>query len=216
MRASKPRRAKGTKNGAKPSYNTPFNYGRLPTNHAFTSMHVGKPPRFDGMNYAKWLHMMKVHLMLLNLSIWKVVCTGVEFPEDDETPDYNQLQEIHYNAQATNVLLSSLEKDEYDWVDGLEKVNEMWETLRVFHEETKTVQKAKIEMLEGQLDRFVMLDDKTPQDMYNRMKSFVNKVTAYGFKRWTTRLVVKRLVRAYTLRDITLVSIISEDPTIEG
>jgi hypothetical protein len=42
--------------------------------------------------------------------------------------------------------------DEYDWVDGLEKTSEIWETLRVFHEGTQPVWKDKIEMLVGQLD----------------------------------------------------------------
>jgi hypothetical protein len=154
------------KNGAKPSCKTTFNYDILPSNHSFTSMHIDKPPHFDGTIYAKWHHAMKVHLIFLNLSIWKIVCIGVKFLEDGETLDYKQLQQIHYNAQATNVLLSSLENDEYDQVDRLEKTNEMWETLRVFHEGTKLVQKAKIEMLEGQLERFVMLDDETPQKMY--------------------------------------------------
>jgi hypothetical protein len=58
------------KNRAKPSYNTTsFNYDSLPSNHSFTFIHVGKLSCFDGMNYAKWRHMMKVHLMLLNPSI---------------------------------------------------------------------------------------------------------------------------------------------------
>jgi hypothetical protein len=61
-------------------------------------------------------------------------------------------------------------------------------------------------MLEGQLDRFVMLDDETPQEMYNHMKHLVNKVRAYGSKRWTNRLMVKRLLRAYTIRDTTRVN----------
>jgi hypothetical protein len=100
-------------------------------------VHIGKLPHFDGMNYAKWHHVMKVHLMSLNPTVWKVVCTGVTFLEDGKTPDKKQLQQIHYNAQATNVLLSSLENDEYGQVDGLEKANEMWETLQVFHEGTK-------------------------------------------------------------------------------
>jgi hypothetical protein len=47
------------------------------------------------------------------------------FSEEGETPDYNQLQQIHYNAQASNVLLTSLEKDEYDHADGLKKVSEI-------------------------------------------------------------------------------------------
>jgi hypothetical protein len=85
--------------------------------------------------------------------------------EDGETLEYNQLQQIHYNAEATNVLLSSLEKYEYDRVDGLEKANETLETLCVFHKGTKPVRKAKIELLEGQLDWFVMLDDETPQEI---------------------------------------------------
>jgi hypothetical protein len=84
----------------------------------------------------------------------------------------------------------------------------------VFHEGTKLIWKAKIEMLETQLDRFVMLDDETPQEMYNHMKCLVNKVRAYVPKRWTNRLMVKRLLGAYTIRDTTLVSIIRGDPNL--
>jgi hypothetical protein len=87
-------------------------------------------------------------------------------------------------------------------------------TVRVFHEGTKLIWKAKIEMLETQLDRFVMLDDETPQEMYNHMKCLVNKVRAYVSKRWTNRLMVKRLLGAYTIRDTTLVSIIRGDPNL--
>jgi hypothetical protein len=69
-------------------------------------------------------------------------------------------------------------------------------------------------MLEGQLGRFVMLDDETPQEMYNRMKLMVNKVRAYGSKSWTNKLMVQRLLRAYTIRDTTLVSIIRGDTNL--
>jgi hypothetical protein len=82
----------------------------------------------------------------------KVVCTCVEFLEEGERSNYNQLQQIHYNTQASNVLLSSLEKDEYDRVDGLEKASKIWETFWMFHEGSRPVHKAEVEMLEGQLD----------------------------------------------------------------
>jgi hypothetical protein len=59
-----------------------------------------------------------------------------------------------------------------------------------------------------------MLDDETPQEMYNRMKLMVNKVRAYGSKRWTNKLMVKRLLRVYTIRDTTLVIIIRGDPNL--
>jgi hypothetical protein len=73
------------------------------------------------------------------------------FRKREKHPTTTNCKKIHYNAQASNVLLSSLEKDEYDRLDGLEKANEIWETLRLFHEGTQPVRKAKIEMLEGNL-----------------------------------------------------------------
>jgi hypothetical protein len=74
-------------------------------------------------------------------------------------------------------------------VEELEKASEICVTLRLFHEGSRLVHKAKIEMLEGKLDQFVMLDDETPQEMYNCMKLMVNKVRAYGSKKWTKKLM---------------------------
>jgi hypothetical protein len=42
------------------------------------------------------------------------------------------------------------------------------------------MKKAKRQLIEGQLDRFVMLDDESRQEMYNRLKKLVNKVSKYG------------------------------------
>jgi hypothetical protein len=41
---------------------------------------------------------------------------------------FEQLQQIHQNAQATSILLSSLEKDEFDRVNDLEKAKYIWDT----------------------------------------------------------------------------------------
>jgi hypothetical protein len=78
------------------------------------------------------------------------------------------------------VLLSSLEKDEFDRVNGLEKTKDIWDTLQGAHEGTKLMKKAKMQLVDGRFDRFVMLDDESPQDMFNRLKGLVNKVRAYG------------------------------------
>ena len=58
-------------------------------------------------------------------------------------------------------------QEEFDIVDGLEIAKEICDTLQVAHEGTKAVRKAKIEMLEGELGRFAMKEDDTPQEMYN-------------------------------------------------
>jgi hypothetical protein len=51
------------------------------------------------------------------------------------------------------------------------------------HEGSKPVRMVKIEMLEGQLNRFIMFDDETPQDMFNRLKKMINKTKTLGFKK---------------------------------
>jgi hypothetical protein len=128
---------------------------------------------------------MKMHLISLNRSVWTVVCTRVDFSEEDEELGYEQLRQTHRNAQATSVLLSSLEKDELGRLNGLEKAKEIWDTLQRDHEGTKPMKKAKIQLVEEQLDRFVMLDDEFPQKMFNQLKKLVNKIRSYESRRWS-------------------------------
>jgi hypothetical protein len=64
-------------------------------------------------------------------------------------------------------------------VDCLEEAKDVWNTLRMAHEGSKPVRKGKIDMLEGQLNRFVMFDNETPQDMFNRLKKLVNKAKVW-------------------------------------
>jgi gluconate kinase len=93
--------------------------------------------------------------------------TGVEVPDEDEEPSYEQLQQIYHNTQASLVLLSSLKKEEFDRVNGLEKAKFIWVTLQRAHEGTKPIKKARRQLIEGQLNRFIMLYDEDPREMYN-------------------------------------------------
>jgi hypothetical protein len=95
-----------------------------------------------------------------------------------------------------SILTSSVDKEKFNRVDGLDETKDVWTTLQMAHEGSKPARMAKIEMLEGQLNRFIMLDDETPQYMFNRLKKMVNKVKALGSKRWTDRMLIKRLMRA--------------------
>jgi hypothetical protein len=59
-------------------------------------------------------------LIFYLIEVWQVVCDGVDFPDEDEEPTSNQLQHIHRNAQAISILTSSIEKEEFNRVDGLD------------------------------------------------------------------------------------------------
>jgi DNA transposition AAA+ family ATPase len=87
--------------------------------------------------------------------------------DEDEQATLDQLQKIHRNAQAISILTSLVDNEEFNHVDGLDRAKDIWNTLWMAHEGSKHVRKAKIEMLEGQLNWFIMFDDETPHDMFN-------------------------------------------------
>jgi hypothetical protein len=155
-----------------------FNYNHMPSSTTYTSLPVGKAPYFNGTNYNQWKHCMKSYLYSISYEVWQVICDGVYFLEDDEEPTSEQLQKIHRNAQAITILNSSTDKEEFNRVDGMEEAKDVWTTLRMAHEGSKPMRRVKIDMLEWQLNRLVMFDNETPQDMFNCLKKLTNKVKA--------------------------------------
>jgi hypothetical protein len=132
----------------KSSYNVmSFNYNNKSSSTAYTSVPIGKTPYFDGTNYNQWKHCMKRYLYSISPKVWQVICEGVDFPEEDEEPTPNQLQMIHCNAQAITIINSLVDKEEFNRVDGLKEAKDTWTTLRMAHEVSKPVRKAKIDML---------------------------------------------------------------------
>jgi hypothetical protein len=105
-------------------------------------------------------------------------------------------------------------KKEFDKVNGLEKANNIWDTLQRAHEGTKPVKKVKRQLIEGQLDRCIMLDED-PQEMYNWLKKLVNKVRAYDSRRWGDRWVLDRMLRVYDVKDTTVIFLIQQDSTLK-
>jgi hypothetical protein len=76
--------------------------------------------------------MMKYHLTSLNKSIWDVVEFEVHVPSvGDEDYDEDEVAQIeHFNSQATTILLTSLSREEYNKVQGLKSVKEIWDVPR--------------------------------------------------------------------------------------
>jgi hypothetical protein len=83
---------KGKKKLDKPSYNSmSFNYNNMSNSTTYTSVLVGKAPRFDEMNYNQWKHCMKNYLYSISPKVWQVVCDGVDFLDEYEQPTLDQL-----------------------------------------------------------------------------------------------------------------------------
>jgi hypothetical protein len=70
----------------------------------------------------------------------------------------------------------------------------------------------KMELVEGELGRFVMIRGEEPTQTYNRLKTLVNKIRSYGSTRWTDHDVVRLMLRSFTVIDPHLVNLIRENP----
>jgi hypothetical protein len=92
--------------------------------------------------------------------------------------------------------------------------NDVWTTLRMAHEGSNPMRKANVEMLEGQLNHFIMYDDETPHEMFNRLKKLVNKARALGSKKWINRMLTKILMMVYTAMNYNVVALIHQDPAL--
>jgi hypothetical protein len=156
---------------------------------------------------------MKNYLYSILSEVWQVVCDGVDFSDEDEQPISDQLQKIQCNSQAISILTSSSDKEEFNRVDGLDVAKDVWTTLRMAHEEFKPVRKVKVEMLEGQLNRFIMFDDETPHDMFNQLKKLVNNARALGSKKWADCMLTERLMMTYTPMNYNVVTLIRQNIT---
>ena len=119
---------------------------------------------------------MRAYLIGLHPDIWEVVCNRFEPPVDPKNPTLDEMRIIHHNGQTTSVLLSALDGDEYNRVIGVDVAKKIWGTLDLAHERVDKVRKAGIELLMAKLNRFVIIDEEGPQEMFDRLMTMVGSV----------------------------------------
>jgi len=177
----------------------------------FISVPLGKAPLLDGLKYADWVNKMKMHLIALHSSLWEVVNVGVRMPKSGEEMTPEMMVDLHRNAQATSVILSSLSQEEFNKVNGLEVAKDIWDTLRVSHEGDHKAKLGNIELLEGELEEFVMLKGETLQGLFDRLMVIINnKMRALGCEDWDDHKVTRRFLRAYQVKNMGLAQMIRD------
>ena len=122
---------------------------------------------------------MKMHLYGLNPSIWEVAVLGVT-PPMNGAPTSEQVQDYFRNAQAVRVITSSVCAQEFNNVCNVEIDMAIWDTSREAHEGTDEVKEGKMDLLQEELDNFVMNDEETMSQMYDRLMILVSNIRSLG------------------------------------
>ena len=190
-----------------------FDYGQLikgPSMH-FPTINHGKPPHFDGTRYTDWAYKIKMHLIATRL--WEVGVTISTDKDREITP--KEAFNLHQNAQAVSLLISSLSPDEFNKVNGMESAKQIWEALRTSFEGDKSVRKGNIELLHGELERFVFLQGEITQAMFDRLMASFNRIRALGSTEWDDNKVARKMLRTYRAKNNMLASVIMERECIQ-
>jgi len=169
---------------------------KFPSMH-FNSLNVGKAPRIDGISYTEWVYRMKMHLVSLHPRLWEIVDVGITLPDTGREMTPKEAQDLYHNAQATSIILSCLNPDEFNKVNGIEIAKKVWDTLKVSYEGDKKVRTGKMELLYGEIERFVYLQGETTQMMFDRLMVLVNNTRALRSQEWGDDKVTRKMLRAY-------------------
>ena len=138
---------------------------------------------------------------------------GVIIPTDEDREiTLKNAFNLHQNAQAISLRVSSLSPDEFNKVNGVESAKRVWEILRVSFEGDTSVRKGNIELLHGELKRFVFLQGETTQAMFDRLMSLVNCIRSIGSTEWDDNKVARKMLRTYRAKNNMLASVIMGRP----
>ena len=74
------------------------------------------------------------------------------------------------------------------------------------------MRKGNIELLHGELERFVFLQKETTQSMFDRLMALVNRIRALGSTEWDDNKVARKMLRTYRAKNNMLASMIMERP----
>jgi hypothetical protein len=196
-------------------HEVPHNYTQFSGNHPnkkFYSVHLGKPPHFDGKDYPKWAYDMQMHLYGLHPSLWKIVVVGVTIPAEGEALTLEHEQDLHSNMQAKRVITGSLCAQEFNKVWNIQIAKVIWDTLKEAHESTEHVRQGKMDLINGELELVFMKDGENVKEMYDRLMLLVSDIRALGSEDWDDSKVTKKLLRAFAPKDKNSAAMIRRGP----
>jgi len=164
---------------------------------------INRPPLFTGENYPFWKVKMRIFLELVDRGIWDVVlnepfvpvniANEVQEPKSFAQWTVDENRRAQYDVKARNIISSALTLDEFNKISVCTSAREMWEILRVTHEETDDVKRARKNSLIQEYEMFRMQQGETIYDVSKRFTHTVNHLSGLGKSFDTDELNIKIL-----------------------
>jgi hypothetical protein len=180
---------------------------------------INCPPSFNGEGYGYWKERMKIFIEGIDCDIWDAIENGpfipthlvnnvvVNKPRSLWTKD--EKKKVQYNLKAKNIITASLSIDEFYRVSNCTTAKEMWDTLKLTHEGTTEVKRARMNTLTHEYELFRMKSGESIQDMQKRFIHIINHLRALG-KSFNNEDLINKILRCLSRSWLPKVTAICE------
>ena len=111
---------------------------------------------------------MSIFMRSYDYEMWDIVLDGPFIPmktstgDEASTPKFRsewselEVKKVQVNFKAINTLQCALNPTEFNRISTCKTIKEIWDKLKVTHEETSQVKESKIDLLSNQYEMFKM------------------------------------------------------------
>ena len=121
--------------------------------HTDEGQSITRPPHFFNSNYKFWKARMGIFIQINDYACWNIIENGpvmptkitkkweILKPQDEWTP--LDTKDIQNNVKTIRTLYYALDVNEFNRISICEIAKEIWDKLKVTHEETNQVKESK-------------------------------------------------------------------------
>ena len=160
-----------------------------------SNMAINKAPYFDGSNFAYWKMRMSTYIKANDFDSWQVISNGdhVITLAEGEVVTSTEKKAIEKNNKAKNLILTTIASSEFYLFSSCSTAKQIWDTLNVTYEGTRTIKDTKINALLQRYELFKFKSNEKVKDAFDRFVAITNELSSLGKKLEESDLVRKIL-----------------------
>src|SRR5438105_950900 len=101
---------------------------------------------------------------------------------------------VKANAKVKNLLYGVMTKDVFNRIFSCFTSHDIWTTLELIHEGSRSVRNDRYDGLIKKFNSFVMNHNERVNDMYSRLNALVEEIKALNIKKITDEDVVRKII----------------------
>src|SRR5438105_4262606 len=128
------------------------------------------------------------------MEVWHVTVEGYTPSLIPQAPTTEEEPLVKANAKAKNLLYGAMTKEVFNRVCSCVTSHNIWTTLELIHEGSKSVRNDRYDGLIKKFNTFVMNHNERVNDMYSLLNVLVEEIKALNVKKITDENVVRKLI----------------------